>query len=40
LALSVAIRAACAALRSGVHALLGNRSEAVDGLALLIEDTP
>jgi hypothetical protein len=40
LALSEAIRAACAALRSGVHAMLGNRSEAVDDLALLIQDIP
>jgi hypothetical protein len=40
LALSEAIRAACAALRSGVHAMLGNRSEAVDDLALPIQDIP
>jgi hypothetical protein len=39
-ALSEAIRVACAALRSGVHAMLENRSEAVDGLVLFMEDIP
>jgi hypothetical protein len=34
---SEAIRAACAALRSGVHAMAENRSEPVDRLVLFID---